>query len=184
MARNRHDYAARLALYGVLAAALITGILSPVVQTWLLRKKEPKIPPPLAPSGLTIVTFGTVLPFEVYEKPVPASRLRTPCTATSKSGRVYSFAELSAMPQVPSLNRPWLLAKPLHLETQPSPASDQDYDLMLEVSVTNRGEPSVAKDWELCLDDGDFAFRYSPAGNISRLGRQGFACGCHFPESR
>ena len=57
------------------------------------------------------------------------------------------------------MKRPWLVAKPLrvlieerHISADPSlstpPGSD---DLMFEISVTSRGEPTVAKDWVLCL---------------------------------
>jgi len=166
--------AARIGMYGAIIVAIIglaSAIFSPVVQNWILgKKREPKQPPP--PPGIHVV-MSTGLPFEVYEKPVAASRLRTPCTATSKGSTVYSFAEVSAMHQVPSSNQPWLLAKPQSLWVQPS-ALEEQYDLLLEVSLTNRGEPSIAKDWKLCLVDGDKAFRYSAedftAGDTSALG--------------
>lgn len=66
------------------------------------------------------------------------------------------------MPNGAGLKRPMLLAKPGRFVLRNSSSPPEIYDLFLEISVTNRGEPSVAKDWRLCLVEDGRPSRYMP----------------------
>jgi len=116
-----------------------------------------KLPPPPPPPTISGVTVGTEVQPNYPGKKLVASQAITPCTL--KHRKLYSLDELGSLPGGQDLKRPWLVAKPLrvlieerHILADPSlstpPGSD---DLMFEISVTSRGEPTVAKDWVLCL---------------------------------
>jgi hypothetical protein len=115
--------------------------------------------PPNPPGGLSAMT-ETRASFQDLERPVSISQMQSPCSP--KSGKTYSFYNLDAMPSGAGLKRPMLLAKPNRFVIRNSSSSPEIYDLFLEVSVTNRGEPSVAKDWRVCLVDDGQPSKYMP----------------------
>lgn len=124
-----------------------------------------KTPGPPAPPTMLAVTTQFKTAFKDLETPISVSQASTPCTL--KGGKAYPLNNLSSMPGGPSSKRPWLLPKPERLLLKSKGwvsggASNETYDLFLEVSVTSRGEASVAKDWRLCLVSNGKPFRYRP----------------------
>jgi hypothetical protein len=118
------------------------------------RPIEPSPPPP---PTLTSLVLSDDVPLNYSAKRLVVSQKPTPCTM--KHRRSYSFDELGSQPGGPKLGRTWLVAKPLRLffENRVLPHNPQastpadSADLLFEISVTSRGQPTVAKDWRLCL---------------------------------
>lgn len=121
-----------------------------------------------APPVITSVVGWTEVPFDYTEKTLVTSDAITPCTL--KHRKLYSFDELSSQPGGQDLKSPWLVAKPLrvlfenrNIQNNPQLSTPLDsVDLLFEISVTSRGEPTVAKDWMLCLVHEGKPFYYKP----------------------
>jgi hypothetical protein len=89
-----------------------------------------------------------------------ASETRTtPCTSWSKEA--YSFDDLSNLPGGPELKRPQLVILPkrqVYRSIQMSTVAD----ILIEASVTSRGESTVATNWRFCIVHGGKALFYMP----------------------
>jgi hypothetical protein len=118
-----------------------------------------KILPPPAPTGVTVTTeVGNS--FSDLERHISVSEARSPCTL--EGGKRYFLDKPDSIPSGGGLKRPMLLAKPERYVLRNRSSSPETYDVLLEVSVTSRAEPSVAKDWRLCLVHEGKPFRYQP----------------------
>lgn len=96
-------------------------------------------------------------------RPIRAERPSTPCTM--KEGTYYSTA--LSLPGGPNLKRPLF-----ELEGTYKTAwywENDRYWLLMEVALTNRGEASIAKDWELCLEQDNKPVMFEPT-NIPKQG--------------
>jgi hypothetical protein len=132
------------------------------------RSSSANRPQPPAPPTITSAAGVTEVPFSYAEKKLVASQAITACSLGHR--KAYSFDELGSLPGGQSLKTPWLVAKPLRVlvehrqvltDPQLSTPPDSD-DLWFEISVTSRGEPTVAKDWMLCLVQEGQASYYKP----------------------
>jgi hypothetical protein len=109
----------------------------------------------LAPPTISSAVNYDEVPFDYSEKKLLTSLADTPCTL--KQNKPYTFDELGSLPE--DVKRPWLVAKPLraflenrNIVSNPQLSTPPDsVDLLFEISVTSRGEPTVAKDWMLCM---------------------------------
>ena len=148
---------------GSAVACLILVMLSYLVYSYgHLQSAQPSStnkmePPALAPPTITSVAAGTEIPVTYEEKKLKASQAISPCTLQHRE--IHSFDELGSLPGGQGLKKPWLVAKPLRVlieqrqvltDRQLSTPPDSD-DLWFELSATNGGEPTVAKDWVRCL---------------------------------
>jgi len=109
----------------------------------------------LAPPTMSSVVAYNEVPFDYSEKKLVTSLANTPCTL--KQNKQYAFDDLGSLPE--DVKSPWLVAKPLrvffenrNIVSNPQLSTPPDsVDLLFEISVTSRGEPTVAKDWILCM---------------------------------
>ena len=130
----------------------------------------PRVAEPKAPSAPTMVAVisQSETPVDYTEKKLVESAIDTPCSR--KGHKAYSFDELGSLPGGASLKKPWIVAKPLSFVSEnrqivniPQLSTPPGFvDLMFEISVMNRGESSVAKDWMLCMVENGKAAYYKP----------------------
>lgn len=99
--------------------------------------------------------------FKDFERQISISQAQSPCLML-RGRKAYFLNNLDSMPSGPSLKKPLLVAKPQRYVVRSISSSPETYDYYVEVSVTSRGEPSVAKDWTLCLVYEEQPFRYQP----------------------
>ena len=91
-------------------------------------------------------------------KKVHVQLLNTPCTM--KEGTYYP--NVRDMPGGPKLQRPVFELENVGSFSIWYPEGDK-YLLLLEFALTNRGEESIVKDWELCLEKDRKPVMYVPA---------------------
>jgi len=111
------------------------------------------------PMNMPLVPLQPLPLFRVVTPKAP----NTPCTM--KGGTYYST--VLSLPGGPNLNRP-LFELEGSYKTAWYWEGDQ-YWLLLEVALTNRGEASIAKDWELCLEQEHKPVMFEPR-DIPRQG--------------
>jgi hypothetical protein len=138
----------------LIAMLLVAGVWG--LDRWAPKPHVAVTLPPGAPTLLS-VTSEIRGSFQDTETDLSNSPTTSPCTP--KVDDLRSTLN-SANPK-----RPALFAKPERLVIRmksSSPVPPNTYDFLLEVGVTSRGEPSVAKDWSLCLVNQGQPIRYPP----------------------
>jgi hypothetical protein len=175
---SRADYPLQMRDYGVKmwggsAAGIVTLVLLSCLVYSYGHLQSAQTSPANRPSrpeppAFVSVTGYTVVPFNYQEKKLVASQAITPCTLKGRKG--YSFDELGSLPGGENLKGPWLVAKPLRvvfehrkITNNPQLSTPPRFtDLLFEISVTSRGEPTVAKDWMLCMVHNGGPLYYTP----------------------
>ncbi len=112
-------------------------------------------PKPVAhqrPAAPTLIRADARSGFEDVEKPISISQLSSPCTP--KGSRILPPNSID--PRKP------LLAVTLERWVQRATSDPVNYEILIEASVTSRGEASIAKDWRLCLVNDNQASHYRP----------------------
>ena len=151
--RPRHPVL-KYGLYSFLVAAVCVAVL---VGGWSYID-PPEIstaPPPMLPVDKSAITPNV----KVAKKTARFERKEdTPCTP--KEGKFYS--DYVTLPGGPRLQRPLLV---LNTGTYPVlvVAINEVNLLVFELVITNRGEASIAKNWELCLVHDGKPIRFNPA---------------------
>jgi hypothetical protein len=104
------------------------------------------IAPPLGSFEITgsVVTTG-----QMYTREGRVFKLSNSLVPCSHQKVGYGVEGLGAMPG-PDPKRPWLVLEPTNFAIVDQQGSNP-VSLLFKVDVTNRGEPSIAKGWELCL---------------------------------
>jgi hypothetical protein len=140
---------------GFLAAiVLIVFGLAYGTHRYYSRRSETARPVAPAPPQLKAeVSVDFVEP----DKPVSLSTAITPCMLGKR--RWNQWVDNAQLPGGPDVKRPLLLIKPEEVVFQ-SPSDPKTRELLLKVSVTNRGEATIAQDWTLCLVHERKPFRY------------------------
>jgi hypothetical protein len=122
-------------------------------------------PKPAAPSPPGALRAGSLIegPMFLREgKMYKLSKSVVPCAGKSLG---YGREGVERM-RGPGSSKPWLVVEPVRYQfVDWSPADP--LDLLFQVEVTNRGEPSIAKDWELCLVATDQTVRRFRAEELS-----------------
>ena len=104
---------------------------------------------PPAPNPPTNFNAGILLaePMFLQEgKVFTLSKSVIPC---ARERIAYGTTGLNAVPG-PGSGRPWLVIDPIGYRFLDW-SGEKHVHLLFQVEVTNRGEPSIVKDWELCL---------------------------------
>lgn len=73
----------------------------------------------------------------------------SPCL--EKGVKVYSLNDLTSYPGGSHARRPWLVLNANHYSFTKLVNHPELFVLMFDVSLVNRGEASIAKDWSLCV---------------------------------
>lgn len=125
------------------------------------------LPNPGVPSAPTGLKGGNLVegPMFLREgKIYNLSRSVIPCAGKSVG---YGRDGVEKM-RGPGSSKPWLVVEPVRFQfIDWSPVDPED--LLFQVEVTNRGEPSIAKDWELCLVATDQTVRRFRAEELSAI---------------
>ncbi len=143
---------------------ILTLLLSGL-EMWASRRAQSRLNL-MRPAPPTLLRLDMPDRFRDLDRPISLSQMESPCTVL-KGRKAYLFDKLDSMPGGPGLKRPSLVAKLSRSVTRVVSSSTEDYEYFIEVSVTSRGEPSVAKDWRLCLVYDGQPNRYYPAEIMS-----------------
>jgi hypothetical protein len=108
-----------------------------LASTWW---RHESLPTPVQPTVYKLPLHTTTPPVKHH-----LSREITPCSM--RTGTYYS--DVQPLPGGPRLSRPVLLLEGSYENAWSW--RDDKYLLLFEVAITNRGEESIVKDWELCL---------------------------------
>jgi hypothetical protein len=135
--RNQAKYIVWLVVSGSVAACFL----------WWSGYHRPN---PMVPGPTTIVAVEGTASSPINRAGgtlVKIPKAVWPCSNGKKFG--YGSDGLSTLPGGPNLKKPYLLidAKQFVMEDW---SNEEFVDLYFEVTVTNRGESSIAKDWSLC----------------------------------
>jgi hypothetical protein len=112
------------------------------------------------PDPPTIVSISSEYDWEFGEQKGQLSQGPSFSPCFERGAKVYPLNDLSSFPGGPNSKRPRLVFTTtrfsyIKLITQPD-----YYDLMFEISLVNRGEASIAKDWSLCVLQGGQPHRF------------------------
>jgi succinate dehydrogenase/fumarate reductase cytochrome b subunit len=114
-----------------------------------LRPSQRWSPPPP-----TLLAASVEYDWEAGEQKGRLSQAPSFSPCFERGAKVFSLNDLSLFPGGPNSKRPWLVFRPTRYSYIYLPAQPDYYDLMFEVSLVNRGEASIAKDWSLCILQG------------------------------
>jgi hypothetical protein len=118
-----------------------------------------------APLPPTITSVASGYDWE-GEREGQLSRAPLLSACLERGAKVYSLNDLSSFPGGPDSKRPWLVFTPNSYEHIKLVAEPDYYYLMFDVTLVNRGEASVAKNWSLCVLQGGKPHRF-PAQRYS-----------------
>jgi hypothetical protein len=127
-------------IFTILSVCMVVGI-----KFWIDRHPHLRVPMP--PTDFKVGT-PVIEPVKMArEKIVKLDKEVLPCADGKITG--HGLSGLGDLPGGPKLTKPYFLLLPKNAEyTQ---WSDGSIDLLFEVEITNRGESSIAKDWQLCM---------------------------------
>jgi hypothetical protein len=107
-------------------------------------------PAPASPMHLALSTspipFNDLVPLKKGKDIAPH-----PCSLKGRK----SYQSLEELPGGRGYKKPYLVIEPKTLLLQQTADRKDDVELFMEVTVVNRGESSIAKDWKLCFFSGD-----------------------------
>jgi hypothetical protein len=102
------------------------------------------------PSAPAISSIAIAIPFSDVEERLLVSPITTPCTLKAAA----------ALPAGPRSDIPILVPEPQRVVFRTRTRDPNTLEIFLEVSVVNRGDVSIAKDWRLCLVHDGKPLRY------------------------
>jgi|HubBroStandDraft_2_1064218.scaffolds.fasta_scaffold00513_17 hypothetical protein len=113
---------------------------------WEYHNKT-RLLPPLPPGGVSVRVAYPVPMTLSRGKIVRLEESELPCSYGRKTG--LGLEGLSSLPA--DLKRPYLTIEPTTFLLEATSDNQTIYNLFFETEVTNRGEPSIAKGWRLCI---------------------------------
>jgi hypothetical protein len=129
-----------------LGFGLITALVLVLVAIGSYKYYEFTHRPP-APAGPTHFAISTApIKFDDMLQ-VKKSTIPTPCSLKNRK----TYESLEDMPGGETYTKPYLLIEPKTLILQQTADRKNEVEVLMEVTVVNRGEASIAKDWKLCF---------------------------------
>jgi hypothetical protein len=136
--------AAVLALIIVVAGS--STLITSRAASRAMRKQESAQQRPAPPTGLRVGVI-TETPMLLREgKIIRVSKSAMPCSSRKVGYGVEGMNSMSG----PDPKKPWLVLEPIHYQFVDWSGAPS-VDLLFQVELTNRGESSIVKGWELCL---------------------------------
>ena len=111
---------------------------------------------PSAPAPVNNLTAQSYSEPELREGPVSALSQPTPCSTD------HTVLQMTEPMDAPNLKAPALVPEVKRVIFRSTRDPNRN-EILLEVSVTNRGTPSIARGWRYCEIEGGKPIRYLPA---------------------